>query len=76
MDTAYKFWKKFVAGDALDRQNQLKLIVDRFMAIEGIENKKIKQHTYTIALLSYFEDLVEYMQNKEEQDDGLGEEFG
>jgi len=74
MDIPYKFWKKFVEGDILSRRKQLKIIVNRFMALDKIDDKKLKQQTLEIGLLSYFEDLIEYMEIGEETDDGLGED--
>ena len=65
MEIPQKFWKKFVEGDILKRRKQLKVIVDRFMTLYKMEDENIRRHSLEIGLLSYFEDLVEYMESEE-----------
>ena len=65
MDLAHKFWKGFVEADLLRRREILEVIVNRFMPIGNIKDKKARREILTVALLSYFEDLVEYMETRD-----------
>lgn len=63
-DPIYEFWKKYEEADFLKRRDLLKPIIKNFHGIVDLEDKKVMDHTLSTMLQSYFDDLLEYCQQK------------
>jgi len=59
-----KFWKKFVEGDILVRNKQMKVIIDNIIKGDDLEDKKMRRFGLKTLMLGYFEDLITYMESR------------
>jgi hypothetical protein len=66
-DLAYKFWREYSSADIIQREKKLKPIIKRFDELSKMKDKKIRQHCIKIGLMSYFDDLIEYMALKQDK---------
>lgn len=55
-----KFWKEYDEADILQREEKLKLIVDRIDELFDLKDEKLRKHTLLRTLMGYFDDLIEY----------------
>lgn len=63
-DLAHKFWREYCSSDMLEREKKLKPLVNNLNELYKMKDKKIRQHCINMALLSYFDDLIDYMYSK------------
>ena len=64
-DLPYSFWKKYEEADLLERDKILEPLVKKFLRMSNVKDEKLRQHTITTFLRSYFDDLIDYFYCKE-----------
>lgn len=57
---AHKFWREYEDLDPLERERKIEPIVKNIEGILKIEDKNLRKHTLKLALMSYFDDILEY----------------
>tara|TARA_Y100000310_G_scaffold344826_1_gene459812 strand:- start:3488 stop:3757 length:270 start_codon:yes stop_codon:yes gene_type:complete len=60
-----KFWKEYEESNLLEREEKLKPIIEKISKIIKIKDEKMRHQVLQIALISYFDDLLEYKNNQE-----------
>ncbi len=55
-----QFWREYEEADLLEREEKLKPLVEKISRILEIEDKKLRSHVLKMLLLSYFDDILEY----------------
>lgn len=63
----YQFLKKYEKAIGLKKDKLLKPITKNVLSILKIKDEKLRWHTLTGYLRSYFDDLIEYFNCKEEE---------
>ena len=61
-----KFWKGYFDGDLIRRLKLLEKIAHKIDDLKAIKDKELRIHSLTTALNGYFEDLIEFMETREE----------
>jgi len=59
----YDFWKRYEDADLLDREKVIEPIIYNFMQAANMP-KKFREDIIKMNLMSYFDDLIEYMSLK------------
>lgn len=60
----YSFWKEYEEADSLKRDKLIKPILKNFLPIADIGDEKLRRHTLTMLLRSYFDDCIDYFYSK------------
>ncbi|MFH1396344.1 MAG: hypothetical protein ABIG93_03015 [archaeon] len=55
-----KFWREYEKADLLEREEKLKVIVEKITKIIEIKDEKLKSHVLKLSLMSYFNDILDY----------------
>lgn len=59
-----KFWNKYREADGLKKQEIMKPIVKNILSGLELTDKKVREHAMTILLTSYFDDLINVMEQR------------
>ena len=67
------FWKEYTSLDLLGKEQKVQQIVQNIDGLHSVNNDNLRKHALTNLMISYFDDLIEYMEfcdpNKDRPED-------
>lgn len=67
VDTPYEFWEKYYKADEIKRLEMLDYLAEFVNDSSLIQDEKIKLHSTKSVLKAYFDDLIRFMESKNER---------
>ncbi len=63
----HKFWREYESMDMIDKCKKIKHIVNMIDRLHNLKDEKLRKHSLSTILQSYFDDLIDYMESKKQR---------